>query len=104
MKIQNIILKHIEPITTGSVRRIGGTVMEVHLKDQIITLQLEKNQDNETVFYHPDWQFADKDLEKLIEKVLHWEEEYEQIMEEEYDEFKNDPEKEDDKVAIPSWI
>ncbi len=108
IKIFNIKLKHIEPVTTGSVRRIGGTILEVHYKiDKVIkppmNIQIETKQDGSEIFYQPDWQFSNTNLKKLINQTVSWEKAYEK-QHKKYDKHSNDPEDENDDIAIPSWI
>ena len=76
--IKNVKFLNVTPIKLGSVRRIGGTVVEVTLKGGTIKLQLEQNENKETIFYHPDWQISGKNLKNVIRKVIEWEIQYEE--------------------------
>ncbi len=112
MKIQitNIKLKHIEPITTGSVRRIGGTVLMVHhtvdnVKKSPLNIQIETKNDGSEIFYQPDWQFSNTNLKKLVRQTAEWEKEYEEQQRMEYSEWdKYDPEDPNEDIAIPLWL
>jgi len=106
VKIKNVVFQHTPSVLIGSVRKPSGTLVQVHLsKKRIVELQLETNQRNETIFFHPAWKFADKDLISLVQKIVEWEEEYEDYMKQEKSLWEHhiddDP---DEDISIPSWL
>ncbi len=83
-QITNVTLVHIEPMHTGSIRKIGGTVVKVEFEIGIdINFQLEKSLTGETVFYEPNWNVASEDLQDAIAQVIAIEEDYQQYCEKE---------------------